>query len=102
MTAAASPANDLMPVPAQLQWVTASARDRHLASRDLRFHRRRAPARRSRTFLRRAQERTGLTFPHRPTGGFVIERKQATAAVVIECAAPGAAVPVLAKTNPMA
>ncbi len=46
-------------------------------------------------FLRRTQERTGLTFAHRPTGEFALSGDRAKANLVIECGAPGAAIPVL-------
>ncbi len=96
MTAADSPVNDLMPVPAQLQWgegrlpvtsglqvaIGGSVDDARLRGGIDRF-------------LRRAQERTGLTFPHLASGGFAVGHNQTDATIVIECAAPGEPLPVL-------
>jgi len=45
--------------------------------------------------LQRVQERSGLTFAHLPAGGFALAPDAAGASLVIECADPGAAVPVL-------
>ena len=96
MTAAVSPATDLMPVPAQLQWgagrLPVTAALQVAISGPVDDARLRGGIER---FLRRAQERTGLTFPHLPAGSFAVGRNQAAATLVIECAAPGAALPVL-------
>ncbi len=45
--------------------------------------------------LRRAEVRTELTLVRLPTGEYALADKTATASLVIECAAPGSAVPVL-------
>ena len=45
--------------------------------------------------LRRVEERTGLTFAHTPEGGFAVSQEVASAALVIECADPGPAMPEL-------
>jgi len=45
--------------------------------------------------LRTVEDRTGLTFPHTPAGGFALAAGAAPAALVIDCGAAGPAVPVL-------
>ncbi len=45
--------------------------------------------------LRQVEARTGLTFAHTPAGGFALKSDAAHASLVIDCAAPGSAVPVL-------
>ena len=45
--------------------------------------------------LRRAEERTGLTFAHLPNGEYAFSSSATGASCVIECVAAGAAVPVL-------
>ncbi len=45
--------------------------------------------------LRRAEERSGLTFAHLPTGEYAVSEDAATATLVIDCGAPGWAVPAL-------
>jgi hexosaminidase len=45
--------------------------------------------------LRRAEERTGLTFARTPQAAYVVSGDAATATLVIECGAAAAAVPVL-------
>ena len=45
--------------------------------------------------LQRTQERTGLTFAHTPAGEFAVAPETGAATLIIECAGPSAAVPVL-------
>jgi hexosaminidase len=91
----APPTPDMMPLPAAVEFKSGQLAVTPAFSVAFRGH---ADARLRdglARLLRRTQERTGLTFAHTAAGEFALAPDPAGASLVIECVAPGAAVPVL-------